>query len=72
MEQKPYDRYATAAEMRAELAAPEGVQLTGAVSGCGRKGRGASNLRWVRYVLLAMLVSAAILLLIWLLAGHHR
>ena len=71
LEQKPYDRYATAAEMRAELAAPESVQLTGRCQRLRPQRPWRNRWRWLRYVLLLLLLPAAFYL-VYLLAPHHR
>jgi serine/threonine-protein kinase len=71
LEQKPYDRYASAAEMRAELAAPETVQLTGRCERLRPQVPWRNRWRWVRYVLLLLLVPVLVFGLMYL-AGHHR
>jgi serine/threonine-protein kinase len=66
LEQKPYDRYASAAEMRADLAAPETVRVTGRCERLRPQAPWRSRwrrLRWIVLLLLAPLVALAIALL---------
>jgi serine/threonine-protein kinase len=71
LEEKPYERYATAAAMRAELAAPDSVQLTGRCDRLRPQRPWRSSWRWLRYVLMLLLAPAVVFLIIWL-AKHHR
>ncbi len=72
MEQKPYDRYASAAEMQAELLAPETVQLTGRCERLRPQVPWRNRWRWLRYLLL-LLVPVLAMVIIWLATrGGHR
>ncbi len=71
MEQKPYDRYASAAEMQAELLAPETVQLTGRCERLRPQVPWRSRWRWLRYVLL-LLVPVLAVLILWLVTHYFH
>jgi serine/threonine-protein kinase len=69
--QKPYDRFAHAAEMQAELLAPETVKLTGRCDRLRPQLPWRARWRWLRYVLL-LLVPVLAVLIIWLATRSHR
>jgi hypothetical protein len=72
MAEKPYDRYPSAAAMKAELDAPETVQLTGRHERLREQRPWKSRWRWIRYVLWAVVVPLVVLGLLFLIGSRHR
>jgi serine/threonine-protein kinase len=73
MEQRPENRYSTAAEMKAELDAPEKVEVTGRANRLRPPAEWKGHRRWLWIVLLALVpvVVFGMLYLITLLPGLH-
>ncbi len=71
LERQPYDRYPSAAAMKAELQAPETVQLTGRCDRLRPPVPWRAGWRTARLILLAVLLPIVVFGLLFLIFRHH-